>query len=174
MVLFKLSTIAILLLVFIQDFRSRSVYWILFPLLALLLIIIRLQRQFNFHEFGIAVAINLGFLLVQLLILTIYFSAKHRQFIHITNQLLGLGDILFLTCIAFYLSALNFLVFYTGSLSCTLLLWLPWQLISSKKNQQIPLAGLQSLFFILFLAGDWWLRLYDLTSDTWLLNLANR
>jgi len=113
----------------------------------------------------------MGFIVLQLLFLTLYFSVRNRKFVNITSGLLGMGDILFLLSTAFYLSTLNFLFFYIVSLIGALLLWLTLQSLSTKKNKYIPLAGFQSLIFMLFLACDWWLRSFDLTNDTWLLNL---
>ncbi|MDB5134663.1 MAG: hypothetical protein JWP37_1266 [Mucilaginibacter sp.] len=161
------------MLIFFQDIRSRSVYWVLFPLLTGLLILIRIRHQ-GFFQFWQPALINLGFVIVQLFILTIYFSIKNKKWINVTSQLLGWGDILFLLSIAVYLSVLNFLFFYITSLVGILALWLTWQVVSAKKNKYIPLAGLQSLIFIVFLASDWWYRSFDLTDDTWLLNLITK
>jgi formate hydrogenlyase subunit 3/multisubunit Na+/H+ antiporter MnhD subunit len=153
--------------------RSRSVYWFLFPLLTGLLILIRI-RHHGLFQFWQPALINLGFVIAQLFILTIYFSMKNKKWINVTSQLLGWGDVLFLLSIAFYLSVLNFLFFYISSLIGILALWLTWQLVSAKKNKYIPLAGLQSLIFIVFLASDWWCLSFDLTDDTWLLNLITK
>src|ERR1700743_489851 len=119
MLLLQVFTMAVLALIFLQDVRGRAVYWFLFPLLAAALVSIR----FNLHEAWI----NMVFIVVQLLILTVYFSLKSSQWVNITTQLLGLGDILFLVCIALYFPVLSFLLFYTGSLVGALLLWLARQ-----------------------------------------------
>ncbi len=174
MLLLKILTLTILLLIFLQDLKARVVYWFLFLLLAVTLMVIRFQHPVILPELEQSAMINIGFILVQLIILTLYFSLKSKQWVNISNGLLGLGDILFLLGIAFYLSVLNFLFFYISSLIGVLLLWLIWQAVSAKKNKYIPLAGLQSLIFILFLLGDWWLRSFNLTDDTWLLNLIAR
>ena len=169
-----MSTLIILLLIFLQDWKGRAVYWFLFPLLVILLIYIRSRPTIFLPEFERSVLINMSFIGVQLVILTLYFSIKNKRWTNITAGLLGLGDILFLLSIAFYLSTLNFLFFYIISLIAVLLIWLIWQRLSAKKNKYIPLAGLQSLVSILFLLGDWWLQYFDLTNDTWLLNLIAR
>ncbi|MDB5145474.1 MAG: hypothetical protein JWQ66_4187 [Mucilaginibacter sp.] len=174
MLLLKISTLAILLLIFLQDLKARAVYWFLFPLLAVMLVVIRFQHPVVLPELAQSAMINIGFILVQLIILTLYFSLKSKQWINISNGLLGLGDILFLMSIAFYLSVLNFLFFYISSLIGVLLLWLIGQAVSLEKNKYIPLAGLQSLIFIVFLTGDWWCWSFNLTDDTWLLNLIAR
>ncbi len=171
MLLIKILTLIILILIFLQDWKGRAVYWFLFPLLALMLICVRLQHGVVIPELVQSVLLNISFMVVQLIILTLYFSQKRKKWVNITAGLLGLGDILFLLCIAFYLSVLNFLFFYIAILMGVLFLWLTWQAVSKQKNKYIPLAGFQSLIFIVFLAGDWWLQAIDLTSDNWLLNL---
>jgi hypothetical protein len=172
--IFKILTLLLLLLIFLQDIRSRSVYWFLFPLLTITLLFIRFQHPVILAELRQSVLINIGFFFIQLFILTIYFSIKNKKWINISQNLLGLGDILFLLSITFYLSVLNFLFFYITSLGGVLLLWLIWQAISSKKNEFIPLAGFQALIFIVFLAGDWWYKSFNLTNDTWLLHLITK
>jgi len=169
----EILAVLVLLLIFLQDVRSRAVHWFLFPVLAGLLTIIRLYDHPWFAIWQVA-SINMGFLAVQLLILTVYFSLKNKKWINITRQLLGWGDVLLLICLTVYLSALNFLFFYMVSLTGVLLLWLGWQGVSPKKSKYIPLAGFQSLIFILFLASDWWYWSFDLTDDAWLLNLISK
>jgi hypothetical protein len=55
-----------------------------------------------------------------------------------------------------------------------LLIWLVGQSISAKKSKEIPLAGMQALILIVFLTCDWWLKMFNLAEDTWLLNLITK
>jgi hypothetical protein len=55
------------------------------------------------------------------------------------------------------------------SLVLVLIVWFVWQFFS--KSKKIPLAGLQSSIFAVFLASDWWLFHIGLTSDYWLQQL---
>jgi hypothetical protein len=142
-----------------------------FPFLGASLAILHYLQVYTLHAFLQPVLINLGFIAVQLILVSIYFSVKHKKLVNITDQMLGLGDVLFLSCVVLYLSVLNFLFFYVLSLIVVLLAWLLWQTIATPKNKQIPLAGFQSLIFILFLMFDWWVRPFGLTNDNWLLNL---
>jgi hypothetical protein len=170
----KLLILLNLVLIFIQDLKSRSVYWFLFPVLIILFILLNILQQHLFTENWQAVSINVSFLLLQFLLVSLYFSIKNRGWVSLTTNLLGWGDILFLLSIAFYLSVLNFLFFYVVSLPAVLMIWLLWLLISKEKNKQIPLAGLQALIFTVFLASDWWLKFIYLTNDTWLLDLITK
>lgn len=171
---FQILALGLLVGIFIQDLKDRSVHWLLFPLLTATLFLIRSRVNVNVIDILQLSFVNLGFLVLQLAILTVYFSLKNRQWINIADHLLGWGDILFLVSIAFYLSTLNYLFFYITSLSATLVIWLSWQALATKKNKFIPLAGLQCLIFILFLASDWWFKFFDLTNDAWLLHLITR
>jgi len=161
-------------MVFIQDLKNRSVYWFLFPALFVLLIGISLLQHRSFTEILRPACINSLFLAIQFLLVSAYFSIKNRKWVNITAELLGWGDILLLLPIACYLSVLNFLFFYIGSLIISLITWIFWQIVSIKKDKQIPLAGFQAIIFGIFLTFDWyWLHL-NVTDDMWLLNLIHK
>jgi hypothetical protein len=168
--LLKILVLVGLLVIFIQDIKSRAVYWVVFPILAISLIVLQYKTSNGLNEIWQPAIINVGFLLLQLLLLSVYFSVKNKRFINIADGLLGLGDILFLLSITVYLSVLNFLFFYLVSLVLVLLAWIMGQSIFGKKNKHIPLAGMQSMVFIVFLSCDWLLKIVDLTDDTWLIN----
>lgn len=165
----KIAILALLMLIFAQDMRSRSVYWFLFPVLTGLFLVLAFYPLHGYT--WQPVLLNMGFLLLQFLLLSVYFSAKNARWVNITAGLLGWGDILFLLSIAFYLSVLNFLFFYLASLVCVLLFWL---VFSAKHNKEIPLAGLQALIFSFFLITAWWIRPVNVTSDDWLLQLMTK
>jgi hypothetical protein len=170
----EIITLAVLLLIFIQDIRSKSVYWVFFPVLTVLFILLHIVQHHSFVQTWQLVLINSSFLIIQFLVVSAYFSIKNKRWINITDGLLGWGDILLLLSVAFYLSVLNFLLFYISSLIVSLLIWLLWQIVSKEKNKHIPLAGFQSLIFTVFLAGDWWFKCFDLTNDSWLLYLITK
>ncbi|HTK18446.1 MAG TPA: hypothetical protein VL442_02985 [Mucilaginibacter sp.] len=163
-----------LFIVFIQDVKSRAVYWVVFPVLFVLLGILHSISQNTVSEIWQPAAINIGFLLLQIVLLSVYFSLKNKRFTNLTDGLLGLGDILFLLSITVYLSVLNFLFFYIVSLVLVLVTWLIWQSVSAKQNKEVPLAGMQALILIIFLCCDWGLKIFNLTNDTWLLNLITK
>ena len=174
MLLLKIFVLMGLFGIFIQDIKSRSVHWVLFPLLFILLGILHSISYNVISEVWKTTAINFGFLFLQMVLLSAYFSVKNKRFINLTDGLLGLGDILFLLSITVYLSILNFLVFYIVSLVLVLVTWLLMQFVSAKKNNEIPLAGMQAFIFIIILSCDWWLKMFNLTEDAWLINLITR
>lgn len=174
MVLIRILVLFVLLLIFIQDLKSRSVYWFLFPVLVILFFAISLLQHRSFAEILQPAWMILSFLAIQLLLVSAYFSIKNRRWINITDELLGWGDILLLLSIAFYLSVLNFLFFYLASLVLSLTSWLIWKLVSARESKQIPLAGFQAIGLAVFLMCDWYGLHFKATDDTWLLNLMHK
>lgn len=127
-----------------QDMRYRAVYWICFPVLAVLLFTLKshtLQPAAALQDslFGVC------FFGLQLLLLWIYLSAKSRKPVHLTRDYLGLGDILFLLAAAFYFSPAGYVIFYIASLIMVLLyvVFRNWR--REENDLEIPLAGLQAL-----------------------------
>jgi hypothetical protein len=164
--LINVFILLVLLLIFIQDIKYRFVYWILFPVLILLFITGAIIHHEAFLQIGTQFGFNVAFLLLQLLILSAYFSFKQKKLVNLTQTLLGWGDILFLVSVAFYFSFLNFLVFYIGSLTMVLIIWTISQSVS--ENKKIPLAGLQAMTLILFLVCNWLIFHVDPSDDYWL------
>lgn len=166
----SLQIIVFLSLVFIfyQDMRYRAVYWICFPVLAMLLF--NLKYRFTGFLNGLTDAgYGLSFLLIQFLFLWIYFSVKNRRMINLTNDYLGWGDILFLIVITFYLSPGNYVLFYI----CSLILVLIYAILQKyslekKSNKHIPLAGLQAMLLALLMITDHLFNAFTLYSDSWI------
>ena len=167
----KLLIEVVLLVIFAQDVKYRAVYWFLFP--ALILLFLALQYLQGNRLLGIwqPVLINVAFLLVQLVLVSAFFSVKNKRWINITNGFLGWGDVLFLFSLCFYLSLLTFLFFFVGSLILVIVIWLIWQVTAKQSDKHVPLAGLQSLIFAVFSAACWWGWGLNLTNDNWLLQM---
>ncbi len=154
--------------VFVQDLRFRAVYWFTYPLLlAALLADVVPQRSWS--EGWRYSGINLAFLLVQFLLLTVYFSLKHGQLIAITKGYLGWGDILLLVCLACYFPPLLFFSFYFTSLLIVLLFAAVYRSLHPEAPSKIPLAGLQALLFIPLLGTSSLLN-WNLFNDDLLLD----
>lgn len=164
----QIVILGLLLAIFVQDLKSRSVYWFWFPLLVVALIILGLQHS-SFKILFTTSLVNSGFVIFQLALLSLYFSFKERRFVNITESLLGWGDILFLLTICWYFATLNFFLFYIASLVIVILIWSALPLLKNK-YRHIPLAGLQSVIFIVCLIADWTSPNIDLTNDFLLLN----
>lgn len=169
----KLIIIAALGMIFVQDASSRAVYWLLFPILATLILLYRL----SIHPIADAwpvVLTNCMFLLAQLLLVSVWFTLKSGSWVNLTKQHLGWGDILFLCCAACYFSIISFIVFYIISLILVMIAWAVRQGTARKKSHHIPLAGWQALLMGIALLTDWWMKSIDLTSDAQLTLLLTR
>ena len=171
MLLLKIFIEAVLLLIFVQDIKERSVYWFLFPVLMLLFLGLRLVQGGAITELRQSTFINIGFLVFQFIIVSAYFSVKNKGWINLTTGLLGWGDVLFLLTLCFYLSVLNFLFFYITSLVLVLMIWLVWQFLVKGTGKQVPLAGLQAFMFAILSGVCWWVWPLNLTTDNWLLQV---
>jgi hypothetical protein len=164
--------IACLWMVFAQDIRFRAVSWFFFPALAILYVSRGLAAGIYVKELLLNSALNLGFLLLVFALVWLYISLRHRRLIRLPDRLIGWGDILFLLCICFYFTLLNFILFYITSLFLVIIFWLVWTRYKPQAaKRHIPLAGLQALILSIFLMVDWLSRSIDLTNDNWLLFL---
>jgi hypothetical protein len=160
--------LCLLLVILLQDLWYRSVNWVVFPLLTAALFDIQLLNGKGPVEILVKAVPGACFLILVFVLLTLYFSWKKGKIILLTNDWIGLADILLLIAIAFYLPLLNYIVFYIISLLFTILSWIIYQIISPNKSKHIPLAGFQSLLFVVFLASDWWYFHLNLNDDYWL------
>jgi hypothetical protein len=153
-----------------QDFKFRGIYWWLFPLL-LFLFVLDALLHFTFAGTLSSAGANLLFLSAQVLFLSAYVSLRNRKLTNIFKGYFGLGDLLFLLCLSFCFSFLNYIAFYLLSLMLVILLTLVFNGRSGDKGKKIPLAGYQALFLILLLGIGFFIKGFDLRSDTLLLNL---
>jgi hypothetical protein len=123
-----------------QDFKERAISWWLIPVLFVLLSVVGLLQN-DWQTFITGVVINLGIIAVQLGVVTLYFSIKHKRFVNIIDTMLGWGDILFFVVLAATLSPINFVLGYTICLLVVLFGWLLYKSIVKPLQATIPLAG---------------------------------
>lgn len=168
----KVLILVTLFAIFAEDLYARSVHWFLFPLLSGFFVALRYFRVEPLSEIGRSTSVNLAFISLQLLLITIYFSLKNKKFILITEGMLGWGDILFLVCLSFLLPLTSFLVFYILSLTLILLGWAVYRWITQCQfERSIPLAGLQALLLVLFISSCWIFPAIDPAQDGSVLTL---
>jgi hypothetical protein len=159
------------IVIFYQDFTTRSVVWFLFPVISIVGIIHNYQQGNSWRTILINSSINMGFLVLQFLLLSFYFLLKGQNIRNSLRSKLGLGDILFMLACCFFFSPLNFLLFYCSSLFFSLFIHLfVIQFFRSQKDTHtIPLAGWQAIFLCLF-AGVFVFLQSSMLNDAWLLN----
>ena len=156
--------------IFYQDSSKRSVAWIYFPLLAIAGMIYSMLDGSLWSMVSNA-GVNSAFLLVQWLLLIIYYKLKEGQ-TNIINRKIGSGDVWFFCCTGFFFSPLNFMLFFCLSLVFVLLVAAAVKIIGRSGYKTVPLAGLQAVFLVIALV---WLQLinYNVTNDDYILSCLN-
>ena len=136
-------------MVFIQDYNHRLVYWFLFPIVGVL-------GGFLFYQstlpelFFVAVKMNFIFLSVVLSVIFIYSKLKLKTSFFKT---IGLGDLLLFLAISVSFSTISFLVLFISALIFSLVLHTI--VFKSQKTLSVPLAGYMSLFFLISYIFYW-------------------
>lgn len=133
----------------VQDLKYRAISWYAFPVLAFLFLSSGIVFSFTDCAF------NMGFVLLNLVTLTLFFSLKQRKMVNLLDSYLGPGDVLLLLCLAFYFPVLLFFLYYLVSLiliSLAALLYIRWL---RPGNFTVPLAGLQSLMLMPVIVLVW-------------------
>ena len=140
--------IFVLLVILYDDFRSRTIH--LFSLLGLTIFCVSYGKmQLSWSEILWNGAFNIGFVVFQLVLVSIWLSLRNRRLIWIVDEFLGLGDILFFIPLCFLFSPFSYIIFYTGSLGIVLAGFLIYRLFNISKNTTIPLAGGMSACLII-------------------------
>lgn len=160
------------LFISVQDFKFRAVYWWLFPLLFFALGLLTYDRT-GANQVTTNLFANFGFVFLQLLLLSIYFSVKERRLVNIFAHHFGVGDLLFLLSVTVYFSLFNYILFYVTSLIMVIAFTLILNQLVKKTNPKIPLAGEQALLLVLFMAIDWFSPSINFSADLWVVNYFN-
>jgi len=148
-------TLAIVCLVMVawEDFAERQVHCSYFPILAGAGVVHTFEELHSMGRLAMYAGCNLAFLIIQFLLLKGYFFIRQTAMVSIIDRKIGWGDILFLLAAAFFFSPLNFIWFYLYGLLFSLLVSLLWRTYSRSAFRSIPLAGLQSVFLLLFIGA---------------------
>lgn len=128
-----------------QDFRTRSIHWIIIPVLILLFMLSRYNAGFDWKE---AIG-NVIFLSIILIGLTLYFSLKERQWINPIDSLIGLGDILYFVTLTLAFSAFDFVFYFITGLLFSLFIFLIYTRFRWNSKIELPLAGTMSIWYML-------------------------
>ena len=151
--------------IFYQDYKTRSVIWLAFPCIFAIGIWYSLYNITSIDLLILNSSINLGFLVVQFLLLKVVFRFKK-----IIDSKIGTGDILFAICSCTFFAPVSFLVFYVLSLVFSLCLHFILQQINKNNYPaSIPLAGLQAVFLCAFISSIAFIG-SNTADDSWLLN----
>ena len=139
--------LGILSAIIYEDFRFRAIHWYW-------LVLLSISAYFYASTPMDEVLTNFGFIFIQILGLTVYFSIKNKNFVNIVDHQIGLGDLLFFIPLCLLFNPTLFLIFFVISLTVSLIGFLLIQKFWLKKMKTIPLAGCMSITLIVFLFAE--------------------
>ncbi|PKP20779.1 MAG: hypothetical protein CVU05_08280 [Bacteroidetes bacterium HGW-Bacteroidetes-21] len=140
----------LLVLIAYQDFTSRSFYWLILPVLFGGFIYLSIH-EVTVSELVVSSIINILFVLVQFIGVTVWMSVKNKRWVNILKQYIGVGDWLFFTSICFVFSPILFIPFFVISLILSLVFYLLYAKIVNRAVHTVPLAGLFSIITMVIL-----------------------
>ena len=154
--LWELTAGGLLVLICRQDWRTRSVSWPAFPLLAGCLLASRLGRE-SLASIGWQCGGSLLVLSLLLGTLWLYVRLRFRAAGLGLRDQLGSGDVAFWLVLAAYLSPAPLLLFLLGSSLVSLLLLALGGIrpLPGAATTTIPLAGIQAACLLLLLGSQW-------------------
>ncbi len=139
-----LFLIAVLIIVFYQDLKKRTIH-VFLPILVFIIGLI--INFYSAHLMFDVIIYNSLFIAINIIGLVAYASIKEKKIINPLDSLIGLGDVVFFFAITPLFNLKPFILFFIFGLLFTLLLH--FVVLSFKKVKTIPLAGYLSLFLIL-------------------------
>jgi len=160
-----LFILLICIFIALQDFKYRAVAWYLFPLLAFFVLTFGYVEGIALKKLILFFEVNLIVVFFQLFFLTIYFSIKNKKMFMPINEIIGLGDILFLIILCFAFSPINFILFVIIALFLTLLIILIIRKGKFDNQYKIPMAGYLSVFYSIVLIVFYYLLGINLYKD---------
>ena len=141
LIIIKVFIFIICILIFYQDLRYRSVTWILFPLLCILLFCHSLLL-FSFKDiFFDRILINILISAFTALGIISYFFLKRKKYKITLSEMIGWGDLLFFLAITPFFSPLSYCIFIILGSTISIVVKIIYDYISNEKSLNIPLAG---------------------------------
>jgi hypothetical protein len=137
----NICSIALLLCIALQDFRTRTISAWLLPAIAVALLLAMTESADWMSALCRNTFMNCALLIVQFAGLWLFVSARNRKWTNIINTQIGLGDVLLLLCLAPFFSPVNYFLLYTLSIVLALSVTLLLNAAGRKNNDHIPFAG---------------------------------
>jgi len=166
-------SIVILGILSYQDFKSRRISLLLLIALFMLFFGMAYQVEGSLNAVIRNFAFNAGFVLIQFILVKIYFSLRNKRIEALLDTYIGKGDLLFfiVCCLAF--SVTWFIPFYIGSLLLALIATIISNLFRKVKTLEIPLAGVMSLVMLLSITIKLTHKSLNFYDDSYLFQLMN-
>ncbi|MCF8715538.1 prepilin peptidase [Joostella atrarenae] len=131
------------LIIFYQDIQKRLIHIVLPITIGVFTVFLNFKKVDFWHQM---VWIN-SFLLLNFLVLIIYYSLKNKRLVNIFKSQIGIGDLLIFIAVSPLFNYSNYLLFFITSLLFSLVLFFFFK-NRYKNGQTIPLAGYLSIFLI--------------------------
>lgn len=164
-VFLNITTLLFLLLIVYEDLKDRAIHTFL-PILLFVCLVAKYYHPALQASYIQTIVINIAFLIVQMLLAILFFTVREKRLVNIFNSYFGTGDVLFLLSICPAFSTVNFIAFYTISLSIIATLYFVANTIKwVDSNHPIPLAGLQAILFIIISCAEIYSKQFSLGKD---------
>ena len=162
-----IALFAVLGILLWQDWKQRAIHWVWIVAL-FALITSKTWMHIGTTEMLEAGALNLGFLALQAIALTLWFSLKNKRLVNILKGHLGLGDVLFFIALSAAFAPLNFILFFVIGSFFVLLVHVLYLLLAKKPNKLIPLAGSLSGALMICLVLQHFELMPDFYESAWI------
>jgi len=124
-----------------QDFKTRAVYWFLFPILAICL---GTLHYFDTEKEVFLLNIGFGLTIITAIVIILYLYTQYISKKKFLNYSIGLGDLLLFYVFAIAFPPYTFIVLFSSSIIFSFLSFLFFK--NKVFKETIPLAGLMSIF----------------------------
>ncbi|WP_420851581.1 prepilin peptidase [Psychroserpens algicola] len=126
-----------------QDLKQRAIHIALPILVFITALIINFLSD---HLDYIMCLKNIGFVLVNIFGLVLYFSLKNKSIVNPIDSMIGLGDVLFFLALTPLFNIKSYILFFIAGMVFSLILHVITK--TFKKQKTVPLAGYLALFLI--------------------------
>jgi len=150
----KVGLFVMLLICSYQDFKYRAISWLFLVMLSGISFIHSFLTSGLPHT-AINVLQNSLFTLLQMLLVTMYYSVRRGEIVFIVNNYIGVGDILFLLAISPLFDLPLFIVFNIVTVGLALIIYGLKTESEGGKKFEVPFAGILSVCLIVILTASW-------------------
>ena len=106
-IVLKIIIITVFLIIFLQDFKDRLVYWFLYPLIGITAYLIQLIFISNL---SIIMNTAINFLLIFIMLTVGFLYSKFVMKKKFINEAIGIGDLLLMLFLCFAFSTVPFII----------------------------------------------------------------
>ncbi len=140
----------VLIIIIWQDLKQRAIHVSLPFFLFLIALVINF---FTDHLDYMMSLKNIGFVVINILGLVLYYSVKNKSIVNPIDSMIGLGDILFFIAITPLFDLKSYILFFIVGMLFSLILHIIVNTI--KKQKTVPLAGYLALLLIVLIGLEY-------------------